>query len=553
MKTNLLAICTFALFVLMSVSRLSASSVIAQPGDNLATKLAALQPGDTLLLRGGTYNEGLSLPRSGGPGKMLVIRAYPGEKPIISTSEKVLNLNKDYWLIEGLVFDHQNNDTDAISVSGSNNVIRNCEMRNGQRDGIDGGSASRNNVIENCVIHDFVWSPGNDAHGIVLNPGAEGWIIRNNTIYNCGGDCIQLYAGDKTEIANYSKNIIISGNVFYTTLGDASENALDFKGVDGCVVEANEMYGFANKAWVVQKGCRNIVGAKNLIHDSNRGVEFRGEGGKLQENIRLFKNVVYNIADYYAVKFDGVKNLEMMNNTLANVAAPCIRVELEGVQGGYIRNNLIYKAEAPNISGTFNCQADHNGWFQTSAKSLSGSGDRSGDNPGFTNAAAFDFTLQPGSPAVDAGVDVGLPFTGSVPDLGAYELGDVALSVDDESSSANVPEFFSLHQNYPNPFSLSGNSGDSTTRIEFETRGNANVRLEILNILGQQVRTLMEGNIQAGRHVVVWNGRDNGGNVVASGVYVYHLAGITQTAAGRSIGNSDRPKKAAARFLLFQR
>jgi hypothetical protein len=542
------------IFMFSLVSEVFAGSFVVKPGDNVNAKLATLQPGDTLFFRGGNYSERLVLPRSGSAGKLIAIRAYPGEKPVIATGGAALNLNKDYWLIEGLIFDHQKDSSDAVPVSGSNNVIRRCEFRNGSRDCFDGDGNSRNNIIENCTIHDFVWKPGNDAHGIVLDPGARGWIIRNNTIYNCGGDCIQLYADDKTNIANYSKNITISGNIFYTTLGSASENALDFKGVDSCLVEANEMYGFANKAWVTQKGCRNITGRYNRIHDSQRGMEFRGEGGKTQENICLYKNILYNIQDYYAIKFDGVTNAEIANNTIANVKATCFRVEGQGLQGGYFRNNLIYQTEAPSISGPFNLQFDHNGWFKTTAKNLSGIGDRTGDDPHFTNTAAFDFTLQANSPAIDAGINVGLAFTGAAPDMGAQELGESPLSVEAEGQGAVLPNYFDLTQNYPNPFTLSGAYSNASTRIEFAVGAGTAVRLEILNILGQHVRALFEGEVSAGRHAVVWDGRNNSGVVVASGVYVYRLAGISQTATGRSsTASTMRPTRATARLLFFNR
>jgi len=547
MKSGLLTICLLTL-----ANPLWANSIVAKPGDQLSAKIAVLLPGDTLLLRSGTYNEKILLPRSGSAGKLITIRAYPGEKPVIATRGAVLNLNKDYWLIEGLIFDQQKDSTDAVPVSGSNNIIRGCEFRNGSRDCIDGSGKSRNNIIEQCTIRDFVWKRGNDAHGIVLNPGARDWIIRNNTIYNCGGDCIQLYADDKTSVASYSKNITIAGNILYTKLGADSENALDFKGVDSCLVEANEMYGFANKAWVTQKGCRNITGRYNRIHDSQRGMEFRGEGGKTQANIRLHKNVLYNIQDFYAIKFDGVSNVEIANNTIANVKATCLRVEGQGVQGGYFRNNLIFQTEAPSISGPFNLQADHNGWFKTAAKNLSGSGDRTGDDPRFANAAAFDFTLQTNSSAIDAGVNVGLLYKGTAPDLGAYELGESLLSVDDETPSAAGPNHFELQQNYPNPFFLSGASSPAT-RIEFRVGVSTAVRLEISNIVGQHVRTLLEKEVSAGRHAVIWDGRDQNGVVVASGVYVYRLAGISQTAIGRSTASTERLDRATARLLLFNR
>jgi len=437
--TWIAVICFLSFLLAAWIVNSFAASVEVRPGQSINKKLDSLQPGDTLVVRAGTYSEGISLPRSGAPGKRIVIMAYPGERPLIATSETMLTLDEDYWLIKGLVFDHQGASRDAIKISGRNITLRNCVIRNGKRDAIDGDGGSENITIDNCVIHDFVWEPGRDAHGIVVSPGARRWKITNNTIYNCGGDCVQIYADDGTPVEDYAKDFTIAGNIFYTTLGDASENALDFKGMDGCLVDGNEMYGFENKAWVVQKGCRNITGSNNIIHDSQRGIEFRGEGGKSQENIRLIRNVLYNIRQYYAIKFDDVTNVEVLNNTLANISASSFRIEEQGIRGGMIRNNLIYDSGSAKVSGTFDCQSDHNGWFNANGSDMSGSGDVTANDPMFVNAANANFELRAGSPARDKGIDVGLPFTGSRPDLGAFEFSDASTPV--ELTSFSVAPF----------------------------------------------------------------------------------------------------------------
>jgi hypothetical protein len=146
-----------------------------------------------------------------------------------------------------------------------------------------------------------------------------------------------------------------------------------------------------------------------------------------------------------------------------------------------------------------------------------------------------------------------LTFKGVAPDFGAYELGDVPLTVDDQTQGAAPPEQFDLQQNHPNPFYLSGANGRTATRIEFAIGENAVVCLEVLNILGQRVRTLLEGEVSAGRHAVVWDGRDYRGAVVATGVYVYRLAGITQTTTGRAAALTAHLNKASARLLFFSR
>jgi len=88
-------------------------------------------------------------------------------------------------------------------------------------------------------------------------------------------------------------------------------------------------------------------------------------------------------------------------------------------------------------------------------------------------------------------------------------------------SSVNAPEgvlpsTVKLFQNYPNPF-------NPATTIEFDLANDAIVRLEVLNLLGEEVATLAQSTEPAGRHKVVWNGRDRNGNPVSSGVYLYSL------------------------------
>ena len=79
-----------------------------------------------------------------------------------------------------------------------------------------------------------------------------------------------------------------------------------------------------------------------------------------------------------------------------------------------------------------------------------------------------------------------------------------------------IPRSITLAQNYPNPF----NAG---TAIQFTTPVTGQIDLSIYNLLGQKVRTLAAGPIEAGIHTVHWDGRDGQGGEVASGVYVSRL------------------------------
>jgi hypothetical protein len=78
------------------------------------------------------------------------------------------------------------------------------------------------------------------------------------------------------------------------------------------------------------------------------------------------------------------------------------------------------------------------------------------------------------------------------------------------------PAVFSLSPNYPNPF-------NPETSIGYTIVESGVVRLDIVNISGQLVRTLVDGAQSQGRHTVVWDGRDGSGKRVSAGVYLYRL------------------------------
>tara|TARA_Y100000746_G_scaffold180366_1_gene158224 strand:- start:785 stop:1723 length:939 start_codon:yes stop_codon:yes gene_type:complete len=96
-----------------------------------------------------------------------------------------------------------------------------------------------------------------------------------------------------------------------------------------------------------------------------------------------------------------------------------------------------------------------------------------------------------------------------------------ALGVDDNES---IPDYFALHQNYPNPFNPS-------TQISFDVpQGAEHIMLNVYNILGQNVSTLVNGVMNPGQYTMEWNATDEVGNPVASGIYFYELRSASFTA-----------------------
>ncbi|RPI17973.1 MAG: T9SS C-terminal target domain-containing protein [Ignavibacteriae bacterium] len=84
------------------------------------------------------------------------------------------------------------------------------------------------------------------------------------------------------------------------------------------------------------------------------------------------------------------------------------------------------------------------------------------------------------------------------------------------SNGNNIPYSYALHQNYPNPF-------NPRTTIKFDLAAKGMVSLKIFNILGQEIKTLVNSEQTPGTKTVTWDGTNNAGITVTSGIYIYEL------------------------------
>ncbi len=80
----------------------------------------------------------------------------------------------------------------------------------------------------------------------------------------------------------------------------------------------------------------------------------------------------------------------------------------------------------------------------------------------------------------------------------------------------NLPDKITLYQNYPNPF-------NPWTNIEFSIGKKSQVNLSIYNLLGQKIRTLVNAVKSPDVYTIIWDGKDDNGIQVASGIYIYKL------------------------------
>ena len=146
--------------------------------------------------------------------------------------------------------------------------------------------------------------------------------------------------------------------------------------------------------------------------------------------------------------------------------------------------------------------------------SRAGEGDIS-INPLFLGGQPHAYHLQPSSPCIDAG-DPASPRDpdGTQADMGAYYFNQLTDAVHNYQNS--LPRQFLLLQNHPNPF-------NPETVILYELPQTSQAEVTIFNLLGEQVRTLVNHRQAAGQHRLPWDGRDERGKAMPSGIYLYRL------------------------------
>ena len=151
------------------------------------------------------------------------------------------------------------------------------------------------------------------------------------------------------------------------------------------------------------------------------------------------------------------------------------------------------------------------------------------ERDGIINVAWVDLESQLGTGAADTIIRLNFKSRGVAVDAGSVSLEEClasdsrgnALSVSLFSGLAGngetgLPGGFALSQNYPNPF-------NPETRIDFNLPAQGKVRLDVYNIVGQLITTLVDETMKAGPQSIYWRGADADGKQVASGVYLYRL------------------------------
>jgi hypothetical protein len=201
-----------------------------------------------------------------------------------------------------------------------------------------------------------------------------------------------------------------------------------------------------------------------------------------------------------------------------------------------VKNNIFYSELSDKVfyGNTANSNIDYNIYYTEGATPADAYGGHSQiADPQFKSIADHDVSLLPSSPAIDAGIDVGLTFNGQAPDVGALEILTTTVNVDTDEEQ---PRSHNIIQNYPNPFNPS-------TNIFYEITRGALVQLRVTDLLGRSVSTLVNDSKQPGSYEVQWEGKDAKGAEVSSGVYLLIL---------RIVESSKRPYSVTRKIALIR-
>jgi subtilisin family serine protease len=227
-----------------------------------------------------------------------------------------------------------------------------------------------------------------------------------------------------------------------------------------------------------------IVEWENVPH-----YQYSGEGLYTFEAILLASgDIVYQ---YASVEGEVASNTIGIENSDASIGLQVV------YDSPYVANELAVRINIPT--------------FWLTVDPMSGN-----NNPGESS----DFTVTFDASELDLGeytgylrIDSNDPADPTVT-VGCTLVVEEQTGIDD--ASTEIPAAFSLDQNYPNPF-------NPATDIGFALPSQAEVELVVYDMLGRQVRSLVNGKMEAGYHSVTWDGTDNNGRSVSSGVYFYSI------------------------------
>lgn len=438
-------------------------------------------PGDTIYVRGGVYSYAsrINLTKSGTATSKICLYAYSNERPILDfslvpegSSNQGIRLQGWYWHIRGLEI-RGAGDNGMLISNGSYNTIEFCAFYNNRDTGLQLDQGAAYNQIVNCDSYNNVDS----SHG------------------NADGFAPKLTVG--------------AGNYFY---GCRAWNNSD-DGFDGYLRGADNISTVLENCWAFMNGyLANGSASMGNGNGFKLGGGDNGNSDSLKHNVTLINCIAF---DNRVKGFDQNNNRGSMTLYHTTAYRNGTNYSLSGAVA-FGKTITIVNAVALGPAGSIANFAiqQTNSWmpsFTVTAEdflSLDTTGVR---GPRMSDGSLPNLSflrLAVGSDLIDAGTNIGRPYYGSAPDLGAFEF----IPATQITRDRLTPKTFSVSQNYPNPF-------NPRTSFYLEIPQTGNVTIRVFNATGQLIRELLNDELHGGIHIVQWDGATTNGTQSAAGVY----------------------------------
>ncbi len=363
------------------------------PFKTLERGLGVLMPGETLYVRGGTYQgfySTLKIPSGNSWSQPVTVKAYNKEKVVLTAppvkSPLHFNDGSRYIIVDGFIMDAKGGDSGIGTGHDSHHIrILNGEVMNAPNSGVISHSGSSAFEFINLRIHDN----GNNGsalpgHGVYLSTSSN--LIKDCLVYNNAGFGISLYSGGGH---NPSYNRILNNKVYSNAQSGKGVGISIYHGTGNSAIN-NIVWGHNKTGIDIQSGATQAFVYNNTIYNEAYGIYV----GDYTSGSKVFNNLISSSSFYGLVIKPNSTNAEIKNNLVYGSGS-----------GRDILNQATATILSKNLEGTTY-------------------------NPRFQNLGGFDFHLQSGSPAIDAGLglsEVGEDFDhisrprGSSHDIGAYE------------------------------------------------------------------------------------------------------------------------------------
>lgn len=346
---------------------------------NWGTSANQIGPGETVFLCG-TITSGLTFQGSGTSGNYITVDGTGA-----TMSGGFSESNRSWWKVQNVTFSSGFSGILMDIDGGSNGVFTGNYSDNFSGDPavwINQGTSLPNNItISNNYIRQTAANLGNNQHDLIKTEGSTNVII--------DGNYLEMRAGGAGENAhNDAIQTFESGSS--SSKGNPSNWTIRHNWI---VMNSNVTN---DRSWTMIQ----MLGGTNYIY----GNVFLGlQGAEGANGLRISRGQSGVI--YYIYNNTFVAKNSASNNTM----------NLSDAGTAYIRNNIVHTNNQTALTGNMTTNRDHNLWFGNSIPSCSGiTGELCNQNPLFIDYANNNFSLQSGSPAINAGANLGSPYNGSI-------------------------------------------------------------------------------------------------------------------------------------------